>query len=161
MSLGSTDGNPNIDMLCDKEHDFSHKNCNINDLLINDFLMIHTTLDILYINWSYQYSLFIKIITFIVKISVRHVILNLLNWIIIWNRLKSLIVREIRCFVIYCPLCINMNSARVSASLQSGIPLFQTVPGTCLLLPRASWSRQLGFQPLRGLPPGWHLTGNR
>ena len=140
MCLASTDGNPNIDMLCDKEHDFSYKYCNINDLLINEFLMLHTTLVILYINWTYQYSLFIKIITFIVKKSVRHEILNLLNWINMWKRLKSRIARGIRWFLIYCSLCIDMNSARVSASLQSGIPLFQTVPGTCLLLPRRGYT---------------------
>ena len=40
MSLASTDGNPNIDMLCDTESDFYHKNCNINDLQINDFLLL-------------------------------------------------------------------------------------------------------------------------
>ena len=78
LSLGSTDGNPNIDMLCDKEHDFSNKYYNINHLLINVFLILHTILVIISINKTYQYSLFMKINIFTVKISGSNVILNLL-----------------------------------------------------------------------------------
>ena len=115
---------------------FFHKNYSINDLLINDFLMLHTIPVIVCFNWTYQYSLFIKIITFTVKKSVRHVIFNLLNWIIMLNRLKPLIARGIRYFVTICFLCNNINFARVGTSLQSGNVLCQMVSGICFVFPR-------------------------
>ena len=47
-----------------------------------------------------------------------------------------MIARLIRCFVIYCSLCIKIRLPGGGARVQSDYPLFQGVAGTLLVLPR-------------------------